>query len=79
VKSKIQKWGNSLAFRIPKVFANEVDVHDGSRVDLLLKGGNLILAPIHRKSSLNSLLAKVTQENTHSVVETGEPIGGEIW
>ncbi len=79
MKSKIQKWGNSLALRIPKAFAEEAHVVDGSDVDLQLRNGSLVVAPIRPKPTLKSLLALVTSENTHHEVDTGDAEGIETW
>jgi antitoxin MazE len=79
MKSKVQKWGNSLALRIPKSFAEEAHVMDGSNVDLQLRNGALVVVPIRSRPTLKSLLAKVTDENIHAETETGDAQGSEIW
>jgi antitoxin MazE len=76
----IQKWGNSLALRIPQPFAQEIHVKKGSFVDLSVRGGRLVLTPITRsKCSLKELLAGVTPQNIHGEIDTGRPRGKEIW
>jgi virulence-associated protein VagC len=42
---KIQRWGNSLAVRIPKSFSTEVGLQDGSPVDLRLVTDGLLITP----------------------------------
>jgi antitoxin MazE len=79
MKSKVQKWGNSLALRIPKSFAEEAHISDGSNVDLQLRNGTLVVVPIRSKATLKSLLAQVTDENLHGETETGRPQGSEFW
>ena len=79
MKSKVQKWGNSLALRIPKSFAEEADVIDGSEIDLQLRDGNLVVVPIRRQPTLKSLLAQVTAENIHSETDMGDYEGNETW
>ena len=40
MKSKVQRWGNSLAVRIPKAFAEEVGLTDDSSIEMrLLRAG----------------------------------------
>ena len=34
MKTRIQKWGNSLALRIPKSFAHEVGLEQDSQVEV---------------------------------------------
>ena len=78
--TKVQKWGNSLALRIPKLFAQEATVEEGSAVDLTVSDGQLVIRPVrHQKYELRELLAAVSEENLHSEVSTGEPQGREAW
>lgn len=81
--AKVQKWGNSLAVRIPKSLAQEVRVEEGTRVDLTANAlGMLVLRPRRRrrrKYTLEELLAKVTPENIHPEIDFGPPVGREVW
>ena len=80
MKTRVQKWGNSLALRIPKSFASEVGLKSGSPVEVSLADGKLVIAPIAKPElTLRQLLAKVTPENIHHEVETGPAVGNEIW
>lgn len=77
---QIQKWGNSLAIRIPKSFAKQIKIGQGSFVDLLLIEGKLIAKPLDEKEySLDQLLTGVTEQNLHTEIDTGNAIGREIW
>ncbi len=77
--TKVQKWGNSLAVRIPRGFAEQLMIQQGSEVDLSLDGDRLVIRPRRRELSLSELLAQVTDENIHAEVATGEPTGREVW
>lgn len=80
MKSRIQKWGNSLALRIPKSFADEAGLQKESPVDVSLSEGKLVITPVRRpKVTLKQLLAKVTDENRHHEIETGHARGNEAW
>ncbi len=79
MKSKVQKWGNSLAIRIPKSFANEIDLFQGTEVDLVLFDNKIQIEPAKKKMSLDDLLSKVTDDNIHKEIDTGLPIGKEVW
>ena len=80
MKTAIQKWGNSLALRIPQPFAAETQIQEGSEVELTLKSGALVIRPkIRKRHSLDSLLKRITAKNRHDLVETGGPVGREIW
>ena len=56
MRTRIQKWGNSLALRIPKSFAVEVNLEQGSEVEV---------------SSCEGLLTRITEQNRHREVDTG--------
>ncbi len=79
MKATIQKWGNSLAIRIPKNIAKDTRVSEGSNIDILVENGNIVLSPRKKEYSLKELLKKITVENIHSEISTGDQIGGEIW
>jgi len=80
LKTQIQRWGNSLALRIPKSFANEMGLGQNSSVQLMIKEGVLVVAPEAKpKWALEELLSKVTEDNIHHEWETGPAKGDEIW
>jgi antitoxin MazE len=80
MQTTIQQWGNSLALRIPKAFARQTKVKKGSRIQLTVEKGRMVVAPIvSREVSLESLLAGVTPENIHPETDWGKPRGKEIW
>lgn len=72
MKIKVQKWGNSLAVRIPKSIASNVGIQNNSPVDMSLINGKLVVTPMNKaKLSLKKLLAQVTQDNLHREIDTG--------
>lgn len=80
MRIQVQKWGNSLAVRIPKPFAKDADVHEGTVVDLSVSEGKLVVAPVQdRKTTLKRLLAKVHKGNLHSEIDSGPALGRESW
>ncbi len=80
MRTKIVKWGNSLGLRIPKSFAEEVRVAEGSVVDLSMEDGNLVIKVTKTDEiDLEDLLDGITDENIHGEVDTGDAVGGEIW
>jgi len=80
MKTRVQKWGNSLALRIPKSFADEVGLQKETSVEMSLTDGKLVITPVTKpKLTLKQLLAKVTKENLHHEVDTGSAIGNETW
>jgi antitoxin MazE len=79
VKARIQKWGNSLALRIPKSFAAHSNIEQGSVVDLSLDNGRMIVEAKKQEYSLGELLMRVTKSNLHSEIDFGAPVGKEVW
>ena len=80
MKLKVQKWGNSLALRIPKALAIEANVASGSTVEMSLSNGELKIKPVEDQDySLDELLSGITAENIHDEVSTDIPQGKESW
>jgi antitoxin MazE len=80
MKTRVQKWGNSLALRIPRAFARESKVVQGSAVELTVEEGRLVITPVRTASySLKALLAGVTNQNLHTEIDTGPAAGQEVW
>lgn len=80
MRTKVRKWGNSLGVRIPKAFAEEAAVGEGSAVDVSVSEGRIVVTPVAaRRYTLETLLAGVTRENRHAEVTTGRPRGRETW
>ena len=79
MKAKVQRWGNSLAIRIPKSFAEEVGLEAGSPVELRLVDRGLLVEPAPDESlSLDDLLDGVTKANIHAEVDAGPSQGREV-
>ena len=80
MRTKVQKWGNSLAVRIPKPFAEEVGLEADTAVEVSLEDGRLVIArPVTISVSLKELLEGVTPENLHQEIDTGPAVGDEAW
>ena len=80
MRTRVQKWGNSLALRIPKSFAAEIGLAENLAVDLSVTEGRLVVQPQCEESfRLEDLLRGVTAENLHGEWETGSALGKEVW
>ncbi len=77
--TRVQKWGNSLAVRIPQSFAVEARVAAGTAVDIAVEKGQLVVRPVRHRYRLRDLLKAVDRRNLHAEVRTGDPVGREIW
>jgi antitoxin MazE len=79
-QTRVQRWGNSLAIRIPRPFALEIGLEQNSLVTVSIAEGKLLLEPVvGPKYTLEQLLAEVTEDNLHHEVETGQAVGNEVW
>ncbi len=80
MRGKIQKWGNGLALRIPKRFAELLGVEEGSEVELLYQDARLIVKlPLDQTYTLDEFVARITDENRHEEIDTGPSVGNEAW
>jgi antitoxin MazE len=80
VKVRVQRWGHSLAVRIPKSFAADTRIQQGTEVELSIDHGWLIISPVSPgEILLEELLEGVTPENLHGEFETGPAVGAEAW
>ena len=80
MQTQVKKWGNSLALRIPKAFAEEIAISSDSPVEISIVDGALVVTPIPEPAfSLEDLLADVTDSNLHGEIDTGAAVGDEVW
>ena len=78
--TKVQKWGNSLALRIPKAFALDAQLENDSVVEVSLVDGTIVIKPVSAPAwTLEQLLAGVNSKNIHQEIDTGRSEGNEIW
>ncbi|MET3506957.1 AbrB/MazE/SpoVT family DNA-binding domain-containing protein [Halalkalibacter oceani] len=71
VTTKVQKWGNSLAIRIPKHVAEQIEIEQGSEIELHVENDTLTVKAKKEKVTLDGLLSKVTEENRHQEIDFG--------
>jgi len=80
VRTRVRRWGNSLAVRIPKSFAEEVGLQADTPVELRLSEGTLVLQPSGpRPPTLQQLLSKIRKSNIHAEFDAGPAQGREAW
>ena len=84
---KLSKWGNSLAYRIPKAYAEQLHWDKGTEVDAIVVSGKLVIKavglpytsvddiPVYK---LEELLDSVTPELTHGEISAGHAVGNEL-
>jgi antitoxin MazE len=80
MKTRVRKWGNSLALRIPKSFAAEAGLRANGAVELSLVAGALIIQPVTpQPPTLDELLRGITDDNIPGEWDTGPAVGKEGW
>lgn len=80
MNTTIQKWGNSLALRIPSALAKDVHLQQGSVVEVAVWEDKMVVKPKgEKKYSLSKLLKAVTKTNRHSEQDWGSVLGQETW
>jgi antitoxin MazE len=78
MKTRIQKWGNSLAVRIPKSYAEDLGLADNSPAEMSLEEGGVVIRPDKERSwDLDSLLTAMTDENVHPAWDSEEGLSAE--
>lgn len=79
MKTKIQKWGNSLGVRLPRSIIEQKSLRAGLDVSVVIKNEQIVIEPVAEDVSLESLLAVVTEENLHKETEWSDVYGNEVW
>ena len=80
MQTTVQKWGNSLALRLPKPFTTEINISENSTVNISIENNQIVIKPIKKTPiNLDDLIAAITPDNLHSEISTGQPVGNEIW
>jgi antitoxin MazE len=79
MKAEIKKWGNSLAVRLPKSFAESFKITNGSKVELILRKNSIEIIPQQpTEYSLKSLLQGISEKTIHKEIHTGDSVGAEL-
>ena len=79
--TKIRKWGNSLALRLPQEIVSRLNLREGSEIKIESKTNLLVVKPVKKPKieTLKKLLSQITPENSHELVDWGPPQGKEVW
>lgn len=78
MRARIQRWGNSLAIRIPRAYAVDLGVGEGAEVELELDDQRLVVTPVH-VPTVEALVEGITARNRHEVITFGRAEGDEAW
>jgi antitoxin MazE len=78
MQSQVKKWGNSASVRIPAAILDAVHVSIDQDVDIRAENGRIVIEPLRKQVTLESLLSQVTPDNLHGEVDFGSSVGREI-
>jgi antitoxin MazE len=76
----VKKWGNSAAVRIPAAVLAEAGLQIDQPVEVRQEHGRIIIEPARTlRFDLDDLLDAIRPDNLHAPIETGPPVGREVW
>jgi antitoxin MazE len=80
---RVSRWGNSLAVRLPKAIAEDLQLAEGQAVNVEVEDGSLRLRPLgsHRFPTLGEMIAEMDRlgpENEPPTVDWGPDVGSKI-
>ena len=80
MSAKVQKWGNSLASRLPKAVTERFKLRQGSPVRIVPRPRHIVVKPSPAKrQTLAELVRRITPDNRHELIRRGKPVGREVW
>jgi len=80
--TKVQKWGNSQGLRLSKELLSDARIDVGDPVDVTVQDGSLIVTPAKRvrgSLDLQQLVARIPKGYRPGELDSGEPVGREVW
>jgi len=80
--TKVQKWGNSQGLRLSRQILEDVQISVGEEVDVVVRDGTIVVAPVKRvrgKHSLRRLVARIPKGYRVEELDWGKPVGREVW
>jgi antitoxin MazE len=80
MRAHVKKWGNSAAVRIPAAVLADAGIELDQAVEVREERGRIVIEPTRPASiALRDLVKRIRPENLHEAVETGPPLGREVW
>lgn len=78
MQAKAQKWGNSLAVRIPGILARECGIEENTPVELRRRNNEIVITPQIEEYTLDDLLRRITPDNLPVEPEQWPSAGREL-
>jgi antitoxin MazE len=79
MKTRVQRWGNSLAVRLPKHVADAAGLAEHCDVEVELTDDGVTIKKVTSDLRLDAVVAQITPENRHGAIEWDGPRGREVW
>lgn len=80
MNTKVQKWGNSLAVRIPRKLAEDLRLKAGTFISFSKTGNKLTITPSVPVYTLQDMINNFSKSKGHEIVwEDDKPRGKEVW
>jgi antitoxin MazE len=76
VKTKLTKWGNSYAIRIPKQIVDQMELSNESELRLTSKENSFIISKPSKDEQLAELIKNIKPQKE---IDWGPPRGKEVW
>lgn len=80
--TKVQKWGNSQGLRLSKGLLSDVEIHVGDSVEVAVRDGTIVVAPVRRvrgRHNLRELVRRIPKDYKAEEADWGRPAGKEVW
>lgn len=78
MKAMLQKWGNSVALRLPRSILEPANLKAGQNVEVSAEANRVVIQAARPEYTLDNLLAKINKHNLHEPVNSGGPVGKEL-
>jgi antitoxin MazE len=80
MSATLHRWGNSVGLRLPKPLLEQLGLGEGSKVELKVESGRLIIEPERkRRLTMAELLEGYSPDDQPGEVDWGPPVGCEVW
>jgi antitoxin MazE len=75
--TRVSRWGNSLAIRLPQAAVKSLQVQQGEQVELIIEGDRIEIRPARPRYRLEDLVRQITPENQPEPIDV-PPVGEEL-
>ena len=76
----VRKWGNSAAVRIPATVLADADLQLDQPVDVRGERGRIVIERLRAGPfQIEQLVDGIRPDNLHEAIDTGAPVGREVW